>query len=115
MEAEEFIESLRRTVLESDLKDYGKILAEDITQVSDQTWRPIVLKYQLFSDVEKKEFINFMRMIQVNTISHVLGVIDGSSYLDENNEDFKLICSSDGKLINGDLQDYFLDAEEGGY
>jgi len=114
MEAIKFIKSLRRTVLEGDLEDYSRILSEDITEVNDQTWKPIVLKYQVLSDGEKKEFVNFIRMIEVNTISHVLGIIDGSSYLDESNEEFQLICGSDGKIISGDLQDYFLGAEEDG-
>ncbi len=112
MEAEEFIESLRRTVLKGNLDEYSRILSAEIDHVTDQTWKPIILKYQELSDLEKKDFISFIRMIEVNTISHVLGIIDGSSYLDENNEEFQLICSSDGKIISGDLQDYFLGAEE---
>lgn len=51
-------------------------------------------------------------MIQVNTVSHLLGILDGSTYLNENRESFVLTTEQDDELINGSLQDIFLELEE---
>lgn len=112
MEAEKFVKSLREVVINENLIEYEKILSSDLSEVTDLTWQPIVAKYQSFTETEKESFLNFIRLIEVNTLSNVLGIIDGSSYLDENGEEFELRCTSDDEVISGDLQDYFLGMEE---
>ncbi|UUC45186.1 hypothetical protein [Flavobacterium cerinum] len=112
MEAIAFITSLHQTVVNEDLKTYQDILSSDTKKITDKCWLPIVVMYQQFSNEEKENFLNFIRLIEVNTVSHVLGILDGSAYLDANQEEFRLICQSDDEVINGDLQDYFLGLEE---
>lgn len=78
----------------------------------DPTWREILPLYKSMNKAQQESLLNFIRMIQVNTVSHLLGILDGSTYLNENRESFVLTTEQDDELINGSLQDIFLELEE---
>lgn len=48
----------------------------------------------------------------VNTLSSLLGILDGSTFLSSENENFILKTEGSDTIINGDLQDIFLGLEE---
>ncbi|MNK13058.1 hypothetical protein D3C87_311370 [compost metagenome] len=48
----------------------------------------------------------------VTTLSSLLGILDGSTFLSSENENFILKTEGSDTIINGDLQDIFLGLEE---
>jgi len=113
MEITEIIKDIKKNVIEDDLKMYTEIFNSNEIG-NDPIWKEIIPIYNNLSITNKSSFINFIKLIQVNTVSHIFGILDGSSYLNEKNEDFLLITKSNNKIINGDLQDIFLELEENG-
>ena len=53
-----------------------------------------------------------MRQVTVDTVANLFAILDGVSSLEGPPEDFVLASKSDNKILNGDLQDLFLEAEE---
>jgi|GEM_PF-6006797 len=47
----------------------------------------------------------------VNTLSSLLGILDGSTFLSSENENFIVKTEGSDTIINGDLQDIFLGLE----
>jgi hypothetical protein len=111
MEIIEFVKRLKERVIDNDNKVYQKIL--DTTKVAkDPVWQEILPVYKNMTKEQQVAFIRFLRLIQVNTLSHVLGILDGSTYLSDGNENFVLKTEQNEDPINGDLQDIFLGMEE---
>jgi hypothetical protein len=111
MEPIKFVTDIRSRVVQNDNIRYENLL-ESEKEINDSQWKEIVSIYRRLSKDEKNKFIDFLRLIQVNTVSHVFGILDGSTYLNEERETFQLISNSDQAVINGDLQDLFLEMEE---
>ena len=111
MKAIEFVTSIRDRVIEDDFKDYQETL-DTITEAKVATWKGILPIYKNLSRDQQADFLQFMRMVQVNALSKVLGILDGSSYLNDSGEDFVLKTKQSDELINGYLQDTFLEMEE---
>ncbi|HMT54765.1 MAG TPA: hypothetical protein PKD16_16940 [Saprospiraceae bacterium] len=111
MEAFEFVTAIRQRVVENDNKTYHDLLESDDSP-QDSVWRAIYSIYKSLSKEQQKDFLLFLRLIQTNTISHVFGILDGSTYLNNYRESFVLKTESDNMVINGDLQDLFLEMEE---
>lgn len=110
MEPIEFVAAIHKIVIKNGNNDYREILNGQKSQ--DLLWRDVGLLYNGLSTEKKKLFMEFIRLIQVNTVSHLFGILDGSSYLNEKRESFILQASSTQVVLNGDLQDLFLEMEE---
>lgn len=106
-----FIEALRQRAVENNTDIHLKLL-ETTLEAKDPKWTGILPIYNRLSEDEKASFIDFLRLMAVNTLSIVLGVLDGSSYLNEDKEDFVLTTKSDNEKINGDLLHIFWQLEE---
>jgi len=111
MEATEFVTKLRERVIENDNKVYQKLL-DTTVEAKDSIWQGVLPIYKGMSKNQQLAFLQFLRLIQVNTLSHILGILDGSTNLTENGESFVLKTDENDELINGDLQDIFLGMEE---
>ena len=110
MEAIEFVKKLKERVIENDNRVYQNLLDTTI-EAKDPIWQGMLLLYKKMTKDQQMAFLQFLRMIQVNTLSHILGVLDGSTTLTENSETFILKTEERDELINGDLQDIFLGLE----
>lgn len=111
MEALEFVKKLKERVIENDNKVYQNLLDTTI-EAKDPIWQGVLPTYKNMNKDQQAAFLRFLRMIQVNTLSHILGVLDGSTTLSENDVNFILKTVEKDELINGDLQDIFLEMEE---
>jgi len=111
MEALEFVKKLKERVIENDNKVYQNLLDTTI-EAKDPVWQGILPTYKAMNKDQQAAFLQFLRMIQVNTLSHILGVLDGSTTLSESDVNFILKTEGKDELINGDLQDIFLGMEE---
>lgn len=110
MEALEFVKKLKERIIENDNKTYQNLLDTTI-EAKDPIWQGILPVYKNMNKDQQLAFLKFLRMIQVNTLSHILGVLDGTSTLTESQENFILKTEEKDELINGDLQDIFLEIE----
>lgn len=111
MDSKEFVTQVRQVAVEDNLRTHKQIL-ETTKEAKDPTWKDVLPIYSKLSDPERKAFLRFLRLVEVNTVSIIFGILDGSTYLSEENIDFKLITNDNGEQINGDLQDMFLEMEE---
>jgi len=111
MESIEFVKQLKERVIENDNKVYQNLL-DTTTEAKDSIWQGVLPIYKNLNADQKLAFLHFLRMIQVNTLSHILGVLDGSTTLSENDVNFILKTEEKDEQINGDLQDIFLGMEE---
>lgn len=111
MEAIDFVKAIREIVVEDGLQSYRDLL-DNTETASDITWKNILPIYNKLTAEEKESFLMFIRLVEVDTTSSLFGILDGSSYLSDDAENFQLNVESTGEQINGDLQDLFLEMEE---
>ncbi|PRA94538.1 transposase [Chryseobacterium sp. MYb7] len=111
MKAEEFVKILNRDVIKANLELY-KSLLENTNEATDPIWKSILPMYINFSREEKEVFLKFLRIVEINTLSHVLGILDGTTHADNIEEDFILMTENKNEKINEDLQDLFLELIE---
>lgn len=104
-----FIKHLKEYVIDNEI--YRNLL--DSTSIaSDHVWQGILPIYKELNKELQDSFLQFLRLIQVNTLSNLLGILDGSTFLSSENEKFILRTEGSDTTINGDLQDIFLGLEE---
>ncbi|MBE4947488.1 transposase [Chryseobacterium culicis] len=111
MNAEEFVKILNRDVIKGNLELYQNLL-ENTNEATDPVWKGILPMYINFSREEKEVFLKFLKIVEINTLSHVLGILDGTTHADDIEEDFILITENKNEKINEDLQDLFLELIE---
>lgn len=111
MKPEELVKILNRDVIKGNLELYQSLL-ETTNEATDPVWKGILPIYINFSREEKEIFLKFLKIVEINTLSHVLGILDGTTYADGIEQDFILTVENDNRKINEDLQDLFLELIE---
>ncbi|AKK73617.1 hypothetical protein OK18_14320 [Chryseobacterium gallinarum] len=111
MKPEELVKILNRDVIKGNLELYQSLL-DTTNEATDPVWKGILPIYINFSREEKEIFLKFLKIVEINTLSHVLGILDGTTYADGIEQDFILTVENDDKKINEDLQDLFLELIE---
>jgi hypothetical protein len=72
MKAIDFIKAIHEVVVEEGLESYKEIL-QTTTTASDDIWNTILPIYKSLSEKEKTVFLAFIRLVEVDTISNLLG------------------------------------------
>jgi hypothetical protein len=72
MEAIEFVKKLKERVIENDNKVYQNLLDTTI-EAKDPIWNGVLPIYKHLAKDQQLAFLQFLRMIQINTLSHILG------------------------------------------
>lgn len=112
MKQEEFVRALRVDIIEENADLYADMLrTTDRSSVEDEYWRAVLSLYDSLNDRGKVTLLGIMRQVAVDTVSNMLGVLDGSSSSSIGQEGLTLLDSTRNKL-NGSLQDLFLAREE---
>lgn len=104
---EKFVKALYKEVIESGIDEYKNLL--DTTEVSNATdpcWISALGLYNDLTSEQKDKMLEFARLIMIDTISTVFGVMDGSSNLQ--GESFEFEVSINGENTDNELQDTFL-------
>ncbi|MDQ1161341.1 hypothetical protein QE422_001709 [Chryseobacterium sp. SORGH_AS 447] len=109
--SEKLVEIFNRDIIEENLSLYKNLL-ETTTQATDPVWKAIIPIYIDFSKEQKEVFLNFLKIVEINTLSHTLGILDGSTYADGINDEFLLTTENSTKKLNEDLQSLFLELVE---
>lgn len=102
-----FVASLHKTVIEE-----GKILYKTLYETSEITkrttdyWKETIAFYQSLDDNQRSVLLNIVEQTMVDTISSVLGVLDGAGTL--SGENFEFDIKINGMGTEDELQDIFL-------
>src|SRR5690349_21809103 len=108
----DFVAALRSEVIASNQRQYQQwFLNSDPASARDPYWRRALEMFATLPQDQRDAFFEVLRHTAVETMSNVLGIIDGSSFLATDAPELKL-STEDGAKLSGSLQDYFLVAEE---
>ena len=103
-----FGEKVYETVVEWGIKHYKKEYERELPpDCNDEFWKSCDEFYKKMNEDEKEIFFNILEMTMIDTVSHILGILDGSSSLAGG------VCFEPEIKINGEdmvceLQDSFL-------
>lgn len=112
MKPEEFVSSLKAYVVDENVDLYAETFrSTDRNRVSDEYWRAVLALFDSLDDESKDLLLRIIKQVAVDTVSNVLGVLDGSSYHSASGEELTLLDATRTKL-NGNLQDLFMESEE---
>jgi hypothetical protein len=104
---ETFIKSIYKTVVEENKEIYKQLLDNTaIDEKTDEYWKKSLNLYNNLSQENRDVLINIIEQTMIDTISNMLGIIDGSSTLNGCNVEPNLFL--DDNDIEGELQDLFL-------
>jgi hypothetical protein len=67
--------------------------------------------YQSLDEEQRRQFMDGIRQVMVDTLSNIFGILDGSTLLEKHRDYFHLTYGSEPQELNGDLQDFFLSPE----
>ncbi|GAB5524983.1 MAG: hypothetical protein Roseis2KO_28550 [Roseivirga sp.] len=113
MDQEELIKQIRKSVIEENLdlyKETFKHTIPDETTISH--WSEALSFFKRLNDQDKETLFKIIRQVEVDITAHILGVLDGSSWLEGQEEEFELKIEGRDDLINGELMEIFLELEE---
>ena len=103
-----FVKSLYESIVKENLQLFKNLYeTTNVTPKTDDHWRKAISFYDSLTDENKDTLMSIIEQIMIDTISNMLGVIDGNSTLKD--------CSFEPKLLldsidtEGELQDSFLE------
>lgn len=104
MSAEQFVARLQEEVLADNLATYRRIFeTSSVAQARDPYWKRALGLYATLEDNQRQVLFEIIRQVQVDTMSNVLGVIDGVN-CPKSLQGSQLTLLANGKDIGGDLQ-----------
>lgn len=111
MTPEQFVDGLVVSVVDENCALYRDLLVNNI-QAKDPYWSRAGTLFVNLSVEQQEVLLEIVRQASIDTISNVLGIIDGSSYLDGSGTVLEL--RGNGQDLSGDLQSLFLARTESG-
>jgi len=115
MKTIDFVKEIRKSVIEENLNTYKYLFENtDLNSVTDGYWKDALCFFNKLDLNSKEVFYKILRQIEIDTTSNIFGVLDGVSWLEGQQEEFELVQRNSSEVINGELQDRFLELEEEG-
>ncbi|HEY5564551.1 MAG TPA: transposase [Rhodothermia bacterium] len=111
MTPQKFVDGVLKSVIRENLKLYRGIFA-DPGEVTDEYWMRALDLFRSLSRAHQKTLLDIMKQVEVDTVSNLFGILDGSSQISGKLEDFDLIHKGSGVRLNGELQDLLLEKTE---
>lgn len=109
----EFVNQIKKTVIDENSVIYKDLFINtDPNSSTDKYWVNALNFFNKLDPSDKEIFFKIIRQIEVDTTSNILGILDGTSWLENQEEEFKLTTKNSKEPINGELQDIFLEQEE---
>ena len=104
---EEFVKRVYKTVVEEGCDSYREIYENTEIEESNDIYYKKALEFYKAMDNDKKEiFLDVIRQTMIDTISHIFGILDGSSTLTGGN--IEAYVTLDNVSTENELQDEFL-------
>lgn len=114
MEPVELTRAIKAELVDANVKTYEDLFrSTDRDEASDPYWAKVLAMFDSLPPASQGVLFQIMRQVAVDTVSNMLGVLDGSSTLPGVTEDFHLTLDSDKDAkLNGELQGSFLELIE---
>lgn len=111
MEEKVVAEKLLEGVVKANLTTYRELFTKTKgEEATDPYWRSALTLFAGLNQKEKETFFAVLKQVSVDTVSNVVGAIDGCTDIGIKEE--IVLTDKRGKVISGSLQDYFLEAVE---
>jgi len=107
MTNKEFVKIIRNRVLYNILEHYNSIINSRLENCPTDTSKHFFEFFNSMSDGDKEILCKLNKFVIVDTISTLLGILDGTTILREHREDFSLTYGDQPERINRYLLDYF--------
>lgn len=109
---EELVAKIRRSAVDENQALYrGLFDNTPTTSATDPYWARAKNLFESLDRDQRDIFLEAIRQTSIDTVSNLLGIIDGVNSIDDVNGDFFLTYDGGNEPLNGDLQSIFL-AEE---
>lgn len=107
----ELIKVIYNSVLVENIEIYRDLFENSKIEIrTTEYWKSTLELYEKLSSADKQIFLRIVEQTVVDTISNMLGVIDGSSTLTGFQHEIGLTVGN--QFIQSDLQDVFLEMVE---
>ncbi len=107
MTPENFVKRIIEDIINADWNSYRDLFNKtDMKDVTDEYWKRAIVFYSKLDVKDKDVFFSILKQIIIDTISSMLGLLDGVFRLKNQDEAFELKYS--GVKLNEYLQDIFL-------
>lgn len=105
MKHKDFVKGLKDRLIEPNLVSYRSIY-ENPRKVTEE-----ILLFQSLTNEQKEVFFKIVRQVQIDTIATFLSLLDGAIVLEDQRDDFRLVCLDEpSEILNRNLTDDFLNA-----
>lgn len=106
------VKSLYEIAVSESIASYSTALGQsNLEEIDNEEWKSVHQLFHKLSDKERASILLLMKSISVDTLSVVLGVIDGSVVAGDYFEDFTLTYN-EGENLVGDLQGKMLEIDD---
>ena len=106
-----FVKSVYKSIVEDNKILYENLFRNtNVDEVSDEYWVKSLKLYNSLSEENKEMLLTIIEQIMIDSISNMMGILDGSSTLSECDVEPKLYLN--GVDTDGELQDLFLNFAE---
>jgi putative transposase len=113
MDTQCFIKGLYQSIVKENGAIYQNLFsATNVDKVKDDYWKEALRMYSELSDENKAILFKIIEQVQVDTVSNVLGILDGVVSLPEQEIKIKMSIEGTNESMNGVLQDLFLEYVE---
>ncbi len=108
-----FTSQVRRFVIEESLDLYKELFHSTAPEAASDPYMTRALTlFRDLGDDQQSVFFEVIRQVMSDTVSHLMGVLDGVNVLEDPDCTFLLVEDGGTEALNGDLQDLFLALEE---
>ena len=112
MTPRDFAVGLMHSVVDEGVRAYEDMFNEAYPEKSSDPYgKQALTLFHSLTQEQKFIFFKIVRQVSVDTVSSVLGIIDGVGFIEGATEEYTLIYGRDQKL-SGDLQSLFLVEQE---
>jgi hypothetical protein len=113
MNSEEFVNAIRKPVIQARMIRYSKILKDTLRKPGlDPIWAEIFAGWDTMTEPQQNAMMTFVRLAVAETVAALFGIIDNVEVLEKHRERFELRYGKANEKVSGDLVDYFWAAEE---
>lgn len=105
------VSAIYKSILVDNIEIYKNLF--ETTKVGPKTtkyWKEALVLFEKLSEDDKQALLRIVEQTTIDTISNMLGAIDGSSTLVDFDPEISLIVEN--QCVQGDLQDIFLEMVE---
>ncbi|MCA1066119.1 transposase (plasmid) [Rossellomorea sp. AcN35-11] len=107
---EKLVEAIYQSIVKENLVLYKHTYeSTKVNSSTDEHWKSAITLFDNLNPVDKEVMLRIVEQTMIDTISNVLGLIDGSSTLEGEVLDFKVLLNEGAE---GGLQDIFLELIE---